>query len=140
MVSLKYETTWGVEDTTKKADVYLVYETDVVTPPSPETMRSLTKSKTVVSNEDGTYDLNLEVSGAVGSINNPAKMDILLIIDRSGSMNDNEKLRSAKNAINGYNGKDGLIDIVQSNQNIDAQYAVVSFSSCLLYTSDAADE
>lgn len=129
VVSLKYETTWGVEDTTKKADVYLVYETDVVTPPSPETMRSLTKSKTVVSNEDGTYDLNLEVSGAVGSINNPAKMDILLIIDRSGSMNDNEKLRSAKNAINGYNGKDGLIDIVQSNQNIDAQYAVVSFSS-----------
>ena len=48
VVSLKYETTWGVEDTTKKADVYLVYETDVVTPPSPETMRSLTKSKTVV--------------------------------------------------------------------------------------------
>jgi len=129
VASLRYETTWGAADTTKKADIYLVYETDVVTPPSPETMRSLTKSKTVVSNEDGTYDLNLEVSGAVGSINNPAKMDILLIIDRSGSMDDNGKLQSAKNAINGYGGNDGLIDIVESNQNIDAQYAVVSFSS-----------
>lgn len=56
-------------------------------------------------------------------------MDILLIIDRSGSMDDNGKLQSAKNAINGYGGNDGLIDIVESNQNIDAQYAVVSFSS-----------
>lgn len=130
---LKYETTWGRDDTTKKADVYLVYETDVVTPPSPETLRTLSKSKTVVSNGDGTYDLNLTISGAVGSINNPAKMDILLIIDRSGSMNDNGKMTSVKNAINGYtqNGQyvDGLIDIVESNDNIDAQYAVVSFSS-----------
>ena len=134
VASLKYETTWGADDTTKKADVYLIYETDVVTPPSPETVRSLTKSKTAVSNGDGTYDLNLEVSGAIGSISNPAKMDILLIIDRSGSMNNSGKLTSAKNAINGYensNGsyEDGLIDIVESNQNIDARYAVVSFSS-----------
>lgn len=134
VASLKYETTWGADDTTKKADVYLIYETDVVTPPSPETVRSLTKSKTAVSNGDGTYDLNLEVSGAIGSINNPAKMDILLIIDRSGSMNNSGKLTSAKNAINGYKDydgsyKDGLIDIVESNQNIDARYAVVSFSS-----------
>ena len=127
VASLKYETTWGSNETTKKADVYLIYETDVVTPPSPETLRSLTKSKTVELNDEGTYDLNLTVSGAVGSINNKAKMDILLIIDRSGSMNDNGKLESTKKAISGT---DGLIDIIESNKNnIDARYAVVSFSS-----------
>lgn len=135
VASLKYETTWGVDDETKKADVYLVYETDVVTPPSPETVRSLTKSKTAVSNGDGTYDLNLEVSGAVGSINNKAKIDVLLIIDKSGSMEYG--MNSNSDAYKPNRRIDAVADAVEeltnvfdeNSKNIDVRYSAVTFSN-----------
>lgn len=112
------------DSSTKKADIYLEYKTDNITPPSPTPTKSLSKSKTVDRNEDGTYDLNLSISGAVGTVTNKAKLDILLIIDRSGSMEDEERMENAKTAAN------NLIDTVnRRSDTIDAQYAVVSFCS-----------
>ncbi len=109
---------------TQEATIYLIYATDIVTPPSPTPTKSLSKSKTVDRNQDGTYDLNLSISGAVGTVTNKAKLDILLIIDRSGSMKDEERMANAKTAAN------SLIDTVnRKSDTIDAQYAVVSFCS-----------
>lgn len=111
----------------KTADIYLVYETDHISPLSefdPVT-RELSKSKKVTSNGDGTYQLDLTVAGAVGTKTNPVPVDVLLIIDRSSSMGTNGGLEAAKNAINGSG---GLADIISKNKGIDARYAVVTFS------------
>lgn len=132
--------TWsGWDSETKHADIYLEYKTDNVTPPSPTPTKSLSKNKTVISNGDGTYNLNLDISGAVGTVTNKAKLDILLIIDRSGSMDNTDsgritRMEAAKNAAK------SLIDTVNSkNATIDAQYAVVSFCSNGYYKRTNAD-
>ncbi|MBQ3090081.1 MAG: Cna B-type domain-containing protein [Oscillospiraceae bacterium] len=113
---------------TRTADVYLVYETDSVTPSTPELERSLTHTKTVEDNGDGTFQLDLTISGAVGSSSQKVKLDVLLIVDRSGSMSG-RLMNGLKEAINGTSAKDGLIDTIEDNDAIDARYAVVSFSS-----------
>ncbi|MGI6095153.1 MAG: DUF7604 domain-containing protein [Lachnospiraceae bacterium] len=110
------------------------YITNLATEPEPEPdptpEKELTKSKTVTKRqdskgkEDGTYDLELTVSGAVGNKTKKAQLDILLIIDKSSSMSGN-KLPSAKTAAK------NLVSTIQGNEGIDAKYAVVSFSGIL---------
>lgn len=115
------------------------------------TEMDLERHKTVTKNlEDGTYNLELSVSGAVGNITDPVKMDVMFIVDQSGSMKDELS--------NGTNRADAVVDAVrsmtsqlESNQNIDPRYSVVTFSSGIngteyyndaiqkLYWSDSAE-
>lgn len=60
---------------------------------------SLSHEKYIKRNVDGTYDITLNASGTVGSKTNPAKVDIVLIVDTSGSMDDDKKLATTKDAI-----------------------------------------
>ncbi len=83
--------------------------------------KTMTFDKTVTANANGNYDLKLTLSGAVGSKTNPAKVDIVLVIDKSGSM-EGSRLRNAKNAAN------TLINALNTNENIDARYNIVAFS------------
>ena len=120
-------------------NVYLIYSKDNLSggsegggdvttqPPNPE------YSKTAVSNNDGTYDLTLSVTGSIGSQNNTVNVDVLMVVDTSGSMEDDEEsfwnpnptkrmtnLKAAmKTLVNTLNGKNG----------VDAQYSIVSFAS-----------
>ena len=80
-------------------------------------------SKTATLNDDGTYDLTLSVTGAVGSKENPALVDVLMIVDTSDSMNDNNKLGNTKNAMN------ALINSLENSDSINAQYSIVRFGS-----------
>lgn len=117
---------------TKKADVYLVYKADETGGGSGGTIteeQSLNRRKYVEDNGNGTYDLSLTVSGAKGTQANPAKLDIVLVLDRSGSMNDpiskydsTTRLKAIKDAANTF------IDAVGNNQSIDAKYKVITFS------------
>lgn len=110
------------------------YITNLSTEPEPEPdptpEKELTKTKTVIERKDqnnkadGTYDLELTVSGAMGNKTKKAQLDILLIIDKSSSMGGN-RLPSAKTAAK------NLVDTIQGNEGIDANYAVVSFSGLL---------
>ena len=91
-------------------------------------------NKTIHDNENGTYTLSLDVTG--DSEKKPAKVNIIVIVDRSGSMNDpagpgtyGTRLEATKSAINGlassllsYNGKDG-------NPADTVQMALVSFAT-----------
>lgn len=98
--------------------------------PTPTPEKELSKSKTVTKrtdsegNEDGTYDLNLTISGAVGNKTKKAQLDILLIIDKSSSMSGS-KLPTAKTTAK------NLVSTIQGNEGVDARYAVVSFSGAL---------
>lgn len=112
-------------------DLRLIYSEDTVAPPvTPE--RELSKTKKVRDNSDGTYDLELSISGAVGTIQNKAPLDILFIVDISNSMSWGMKgeyssgpsrISYVKTAIN------NLIDSISENDGIDARYNVVTFKS-----------
>lgn len=109
---------------TKTADVYLVYKAN-------ETggggsggeivqEQELTRRKWVEYNEaDDTYDLSLSVSGAKGTQANPAKLDIVLVLDVSSSMQD--RIGAVKTAANSF------ISTVGENEAISAQYKVITF-------------
>lgn len=135
------ELTLNSAGTTKTADVYLVYETPNVTQePGGVKTKEISRSKTVMLNEDGTYNLNLSLSGAVGNKEKKQKMDILLIVDNSGSMkwtmnstssnqvngNAERRTRRIDKAAEAVN---GLIEEIGKSNGIDARYSIVKFSS-----------
>ena len=120
-------------DGIKRADVYLVYKADETggggSGGTITEEQSLNRRKYVEDNGNGTYDLSLTVSGAKGTQANPAKLDIVLVLDRSGSMKDpiskydqTTRLKAIKDAANTF------IDAVGNNQSIDAKYKVITFS------------
>ena len=63
--------------------------------------------------QDGKFDVKLEVEGSVETVTNNEKLDVVLVVDRSGSMKDENRMENAKNAakqfvdklIDGGNGK-----------------------------------
>ncbi len=107
------------------ADVYLVYKytgsgsggSGGSITPAPEPAHT----KKAVKNEDGTYDLSLSVKGTAGSETQPAAVDILMIVDVSGSMEGN-RIQNLKTAMN------KLVSTVKGNSDIDARVSIVSFS------------
>lgn len=112
--------------------ILLVYEgADPVIPPVVTTGQQMSHQKYVELNEDGTYNLTLNVSGAVGSSTTKQQVDVVYVLDVSGSMaynmnsdsgSSNARLNNAKEAIK------TLTDTLAANENIDAQYALVTFS------------
>lgn len=108
--------------------IYLVYTKNTEgghTGPS----QTLAHEKYVTYLNNHTYDLNLTVSGKKGSKANKAKVDVLLILDRSGSMGETvsswgstTKMQQVASAVQ------TLTDNLKNNENIDARYSVVSFA------------
>lgn len=86
--------------------------------------------KYIKDNGDGTYTLTLDVKGMYDSSTSKPKVDVVLIIDKSGSMDDSwgwrsTRLKEVKSIIT-KNG--GLADTILNNENIDGRMAVVSFA------------
>lgn len=117
-----------------------------VQPPTPgivETKKELSHEKYIAKNEDGTYNLTLNVSGAVGSESYANKLDVLFVMDTSNSMkwemtytgSDSKKyLKDYQTNSNSrfYNQKKAVEDAVaklKEKKNVDAQFAVVSFDT-----------
>ena len=87
---------------------------------------TLSHEKYIKRNTDGTYDITLNASGTIGSITNKAKLDIVLIVDTSGSMNDNSKLIKTQNAIK------ALVDVFNAEDKkdlVDVRYKLVTFAT-----------
>lgn len=121
----------GRQEETKTADVYLVYKADETggggSGGTITEEQSLNRRKYVEDKGNGTYDLSLTVSGAKGTQANPAKLDIVLVLDKSGSMKEQisggtTRLQAIMNAANTF------INAVDSNKSIDAKYKVITFS------------
>lgn len=130
----------GTEDINRLNDIYLVYVkngggpgTGGGTTGGGGSIQTPGHEKMAVRNDsDGTYDLSLSVSGSVGSSTQKAMVDIIYVLDTSGSMTQSEMkvnnewvslLKAAKNAINvmssGLTAQDSLID---------ARFALVTFA------------
>ena len=117
--------------------LYLEYNT---TPDSGSTgdvtvdVSSLSHEKYITKNTDGTYDLTLSVAGATGSSTKKKEIDVLLIVDKSGSMThtlagyenssyNNSRWKASKDAIQ------TLIDNFNANKDkLDVKYSIVTFS------------
>ncbi len=97
-------------------------------PVIPDITQQLTHRKYVESKEDGTYDLTLTVTGAKGTSTEKAKLDVIFVVDVSGSMKNafdwwkDSKLYYAKSAIN------TMADSLSKNKKLDVTYSLVSFS------------
>ena len=91
------------------------------------TETELERTKTVTKNSTGTYDLELTVSGAVGNITNPEKVDIVFVVDSSGSMNDNMGNGNRADAVS--KAVETMVTNLEGNPLLDVQYSLVHFSS-----------
>ena len=96
------------------------------TPEEPET--SVLHEKYIKRNDDGTYDITLNVSGTIGTETKKANLDVVLVVDTSGSMGYNvsgqnkTRLAITKDAI------DGLVTTFNNKKTVDVRYKLVKFS------------
>ena len=111
-------------ETKHEGDIYFIYERNsssggdtgggnVSTLGVPE------HSKRIKQNSVNDYTLSLDVTGKVGEV---LPIDILLIIDKSGSMNDNGQYSNVNQAI-------GKLKDTLKNSEVSIEMAAVTFSS-----------
>lgn len=88
--------------------------------------KQINHEKYATLRDDGTYDLTLTVAGKKGTETNKAKLDVIYILDKSGSMKEDfdgiSKRIAASNAIT------KLTKSLKQNANIDARFSMVTFS------------
>ena len=87
--------------------------------------KQINHEKYATLRDDGTYDLTLTVAGKKGTETNKAKLDVIYILDKSGSMKEDfggtSKRIAASNAIT------ALTKSLKQNANIDACFSMVTF-------------
>lgn len=131
----EYQLTLKNDNTTIKtlnksgsANIYLIYRQntssggDSGNTPT-ETDMQLSHEKYIKKKDDNKYDVTLNVSSKKGTKTSKKKLDILLIVDRSGSMDDEDRMRNAKLAV-----KNLCNSLDAPTSTIDARYKLVSFS------------
>lgn len=88
--------------------------------------KQINHEKYATLRDDGTYDLTLTVAGKKETETNKAKLDVIYILDKSGSMKEDfggtSKRIAASNAIT------ALTKSLKQNVNIDARFSMVTFS------------
>ena len=109
----------GYNAETQTADIYLIYRISE----QPGTQAILSHEKYIKKNTDGTYNITLNASGTVGSETRKKKLDIVLLMDVSGSMGDDKKLDNAQSAV------ENLTNTLNNRADkIDVRYKLVTFS------------
>ena len=102
------------------------------TPPTPTVTvdKKLSHEKYINKNNknnDGTYDLTLNVSGAVKTEEYANKLDILFVLDTSNSMTDSmgntTKFAAQETAVR------NAVNKLSGNKNVDARFSIVSFDT-----------
>lgn len=122
----------NTEAISKLNDIYLVYVKDGGDPTPGGTTggsgtATATNTKTATRNDDGTYDLSLTASGSVGTSENKAILDVIYVLDCSGSMEESmgrsgSRISAAKDAIT------TMTNSLASNNKINARFSLVTFS------------
>lgn len=94
-------------------------------------------TKTAVTNDGGkTYDLALTVSGDVGESSQDVKLDVLFVVDQSGSMADKAivegQSKTYQKIVSEAAGE--LARNLANNDALDVRFAVVTFSDAIADT------
>ncbi len=110
----------------------LAAEVDAAGDTNTDTKYSIEKSganlvKSATKNDDGTYTIQLEswVTGTVEQTTGSAPLDIVLVLDQSGSMSGN-KLQSLKTAVTNFV---TAIDDNATKNSVEHRIAIVGFAS-----------
>ena len=88
----------------------------------------LEHSKTVTKKGGNQYTLNLGVTGKTSSkteTGETPKLDVVLVLDTSGSMADNKRLQTMKNAITGT----GNLSDALFTDKLDTQATIITYAS-----------
>lgn len=102
------------------------------TPPTPTITvdKKLSHEKYIKKNYDGTYDLTLNVSGAVRTEEYANKLDILFVLDTSNSMAESmsyfdstTKFTTQESAVR------NAVTTLTTKEGVDARFAIVSFDT-----------
>lgn len=88
--------------------------------------KQINHEKYATLRDDGTYDLTLTVAGKKGTETNKAKLDVIYILDKSGSMK--EDFGGTSKRIAESNAITALTKSLKQNANIDARFSMVTFS------------
>lgn len=117
--------------------------TPTPTPGTVETKKELSHEKYIAKKEDGSYNLTLNVSGAVGSETYANKLDVLFVMDTSNSMkwpmdysgsDTDDYIRyyqkdTRSRFYNQQNAVENAIQKLSTKNNIDVKYSAVAFDS-----------
>lgn len=135
-------------DRSNRITVQLIYEPVTVTPdpdpgtggetevdlPEPQISKTAVQNVDGEGNPDGTYSLNLSVSGSAGSQTQKINVDVLMLVDESNSMG----VRDNRGNVTNKNGNlipkleeamKALVNTLEGNQYVDARYSIVSFGT-----------
>lgn len=125
-------------DISRLTDIYLVYVKNGIKPTPGGTtggsgteVAEPTHSKKAERQSDGTYDISLDVSGSVGTDEKKAILDVVYVLDVSGSMNysmKDQKDGSAGKLKNAQKAIATMTTSLANNNKIDARFSLVKFS------------
>mgnify|MGYP004463359745 CR=1 FL=1 len=91
---------------------------------------TLSHEKYIKRNEDGTYNITLNASGTVGTKTHKKNVDIVLIVDTSGSMDESDSNNSVTKLASTQNAIKALIDAFNAKSDtVDTRYKLVTFNT-----------
>ena len=108
-------------DVKKSSVIYMVYQK--TSSSGAVSDLKVQRQKYIDKNEDGTYDITLNVSGSVETQITKAKVDVVMIADVSGSM-EGTKLTNMKSAINTL-----VATFDAKGETVDTKYQLVTFAT-----------
>lgn len=121
--------TAGGSEGAREVTLYAQWRKDYV--PQVTTTKKLSHEKYIKKNEDGSYDLTLNVSGAVGTEEYVNKLDVLFVLDTSGSMDEkmmDEGRKSTRFKLQNKAVK-AAVENLSQKKGVDARFAIVSFDT-----------
>lgn len=108
-----------------EGDIYFIYKKDSTSGGGSVATENLAHRKYVTDNKNGTYDLTLDVKGAVGTEENPQDVNIVFVLDLSASMDDvkdgTQNIEAAKTAAQ------ALIDNMKEKTAVNEKWKLVTF-------------
>lgn len=98
----------------------------------------LQASKTLTDNGDGTYDITLSVTGKVKENTTASKMNVVIVFDKSYSMNNSVTLSDGSSSTRLAEAKKAAESLVESLSKLNATYKDTVEMACVEFSGTAS--